>query len=273
MPGKTGRGKESNMAVKMICSDLDGTLLQYGRTEIGGEIFDQIRALARLGILFCPASGRQYTSLRKLFAPVAEHCVFLCENGGVVCREGKVIAKTPMPRQLAEVIAWDMWNGSEGKGEVMLSGENMSYLMERGLGVHDRIHQIGNNHTVITDPAQIPEDIVKVSVYLPGGVEEYVDRFVPKWTQANAAVAGPFWIDTTLANKGVGVRSLCDVLGIDPADVMAFGDNYNDVAMLDLVGQPYIMQTAAAELRARYPRHTPRPEDTIRALLEGSCTN
>ena len=74
-------------------------------------------------------------------------------------------------------------------------------------------------------------------------------------------------------HKGVGVRSLCDVLGIDPADVMAFGDNYNDVAMLDLVGQPYIMQTAAAELRARYPRHTPRPEDTIRALLEGSCTN
>ena len=273
MPGKTGRGKESNMAVKMICSDLDGTLLQYGRTEIGGEIFDQIRALARLGILFCPASGRQYTSLRKLFAPVAEHCVFLCENGGVVCREGKVIAKTPMPRQLAEVIAWDMWNGSEGKGEVMLSGENMSYLMERGLGVHDRIHQIGNNHTVITDPAQIPEDIVKVSVYLPGGVEEYVDRFVPKWTQANAAVAGPFWIDTTLATQSIADRRLCDVLGIDPADVMAFGDNYNDVAMLDLVGQPYIMQTAAAELRARYPRHTPRPEDTIRALLEGSCTN
>ena len=36
--------------------------------------------LAEDGILFCPASGRQYTSLRKLFAPVADCCVFLCRK-------------------------------------------------------------------------------------------------------------------------------------------------------------------------------------------------
>jgi len=80
-------------------------------------------------------------------------------------------------------------------------------------------------------------------------------------------VAGPKWIDTTVANKGIGVQSICRVLDIDPADVMAFGDNYNDVAMLDLVGHPYIMSTAAAELRRRYENHTPRPEDTLRAFL------
>jgi len=172
-----------------------------------------------------------------------------------------------MPRALAEEIAWDFWNNTEDLGEVMLSGENMSYLMERGHGVVDRIKFIGNNYTVITDPAQIPEDIVKVSVYLVDGVEPFVERFVPKWQQANCAVAGPKWIDTTVANKGIGVQSICRVLGIDPADVMAFGDNYNDVAMLDLVGHPYIMSTAAAELRRRYENHTPRPEDTLRAFL------
>ena len=106
-----------------------------------------------------------------------------------------------------------------------------------------------------------------MSVYLVEGVEPFVERFVPKWQQANCAVAGPKWIDTTVANKGIGVQSICRVLGIDPADVMAFGDNYNDVAMLDLVGHPYIMSTAAAELRRRYANHTPRPEDTLRAFL------
>ena len=79
-----------------------------------------------------------------------------------------------MPRALAEEIAWDFWNNTEDLGEVMLSGENMSYLMERGHGVVDRIKFIGNNYTVITDPAQIPEDIVKVSVYLVDGVEPFV---------------------------------------------------------------------------------------------------
>ena len=48
---------------------------------------------------------------------------------------------------------------------------------------------------------------------------------------------------------------------------MAFGDNFNDTAMLDLVGTPYIMDSAAPALRARYPLHTPRPEDVLRTLL------
>lgn len=80
-------------------------------------------------------------------------------------------------------------------------------------------------------------------------------------SRPTAPVAGPYWIDTTTANKGVGVESLCRVLGFAHDEVMAFGDNYNDVAMLDLVGTPYIMDGAAAPLRARYPLHTPRPED------------
>ena len=167
--------------IRMVCSDLDGTLLQYGKQNLEGRIFDQIRALAAHGIVFCPASGRQYTSLRRLFAPVAEHCVFLCENGAVLYQKERPIAKTPMPRALAEEIAWDFWRGTGGKGEVMLSGENTSYLMERGLGMVDRIEFIGNNYTRIADPAQVPEDIVKVSVYLHEGVGPYVDRFVPRW--------------------------------------------------------------------------------------------
>ena len=82
------------MSIKMICSDIDGTLLQYGKKTLEAEILSQIKALSARGILFCPASGRQYTSLRKLFEPVADCCVFLCENGGVlykkVCVDGPV---------------------------------------------------------------------------------------------------------------------------------------------------------------------------------------
>ena len=256
------------MSIQMICSDLDGTLIPYGHKGFDPQLFDLIRALAAKGIVFCPASGRQYTSLRALFAPVAEHCAFLCENGGVLYKDETCIGKTPMPRPLAEAIARDFWARSEGQGEVMLSGQNCAYLMERGLGMRERIRFIGNRYQLIRDPADVPEDIVKVSVYLHEGVDAYVDRFVPRWQQANCAVAGPYWIDTTLANKGTGVQALCRALGIDPAGVMAFGDNYNDTAMLDLVGAPYIMDTAAAPLRARYPNHTPRPEDVLRALLQ-----
>ena len=48
-----------------------------------------------------------------------------------------------MPRALAEEIANDLWIRSDGQGEVMLSGQNTGYLMERGVGMLKRIQFIG----------------------------------------------------------------------------------------------------------------------------------
>ena len=82
---------------KMICSDIDGTLLQYGRKKLEGEIFDQIRALHDRGILFCPASGRQTPAcaccLRRW--PTA---VFSCARTAACCsRTSTASPKTQCP--------------------------------------------------------------------------------------------------------------------------------------------------------------------------------
>ena len=103
------------MSIRLICSDIDGTLLQYGRKELEGEIFEQIRELHRRGILFCPASGRQYTSLRKLFAPVADCSVFLCETA---CAFFGFLLKVGVGFHV--VLDADPWRGdgiAVGKGE------------------------------------------------------------------------------------------------------------------------------------------------------------
>ena len=136
-----------------------------------------------------------------------------------------------------------------------------------GLNMEDIVTYVKPNTHMSAKWSEVPEDITKVSVYLHEGVENYVERFVPRWKQANCAVAGPYWIDTTFANKGIGVQCVCRTLGIDPAQVMAFGDNYNDETMLDVVGVPYIMDNAATPLRAKYQNHTPRPEDVLAQLL------
>ena len=107
-----------------------------------------------------------------------------------------------------------------------------------------------------------------MAVCLHEGSHLCADRFVPRWGKVvNCAVAGPYWIDTTSANKGIGVLSICKTLGIELADVMAFGDNYNDVPMLDIVGTPYI-DGFAVPLREKYTNHTPHPEDVLWELLK-----
>ena len=54
----------------LVASDLDGTLLPEGQTELSCAVFDEIRRLHDCGILFCAASGRPLDALRELFAPV-----------------------------------------------------------------------------------------------------------------------------------------------------------------------------------------------------------
>src|SRR5690606_27723852 len=53
------------------------------------------------------------------------------------------------------------------------------------------------------------------------------------------------------ASKGVGVRRLADIEKIAPAEVMAIGDNFNDLEMLEFAGTPVVMGNADSELLSR----------------------
>ena len=74
--------------IKLVASDIDGTLLPEGTAQINPEIFEVIRKLKEKDILFAAASGRHYTSMAKLFAPVAHDMIFITENGAYVCCRG-----------------------------------------------------------------------------------------------------------------------------------------------------------------------------------------
>lgn len=260
-----------NKNIKMICSDLDGTLLTYNQTEFSELFFEIVRELHKRGILFVPSSGRQIVSLQKLFGPVTDCCNYVCSNGAVICdSHGDVIEKIAMPREDALAIAYEFFDNTDGRGEVNIAGATMCHLWSRDLGMVDRLKFIGNKYELIDSPEEVKEDIVKVSVFLPDGADKYINRFLDKWSKYNPAIAGPYWIDTTLANKGSGVKALCDKLGIDLSQVMAFGDNYNDVSMLDIVGHPFIMSGAAEELLLRYSNHTDSVEKSLENFLINS---
>lgn len=244
------------MAVRLIASDIDGTLLRDGDTAIPREIFQHIRRLAERGVLFCPASGRQYQSLRMLFAPVAGQVPFLCENGAVVYgpgAPGPVWSKTVMDRTLAEKLSRDIM--ALPGVEVLISGANTSYLCPKDPDFEGHIRWFtGNNICLLSAPEETPEDIIKVSAYCPDVMAETRAALWPRWEKHfNAAVAGAAWLDFTLADKGTGLSQLCRRLEIAPEQMMAFGDNFNDVPMLRLAGYPYIMDTAHPQLREEFP--------------------
>lgn len=52
-------------------------------------------------------------------------------------------------------------------------------------------------------------------------------------------------------DKGVGLRILADRLGVDPSEVVAFGDNYNDLPMFDAAGFAVAVGDGVPEARER----------------------
>lgn len=254
--------------IRLVASDIDGTLLPYGEREIPQEIFEEIDRLWDKGILFCPTSGRQYTSMRRLFAPAADKLPFVCENGAVVYGPGSpgpVLSRTVMEREQALALCRDII--ALPGAEVLISGADTSYLCPKYGEILPVMESKGNNIAMVSRPEEVPEDIVKIAAFRPAGTAEMEAALAPQWGQVfHAAVAGEEWLDFTLADKGTGLMGLCAGLGVALDDVMAFGDNFNDVPMLSIVGRPYLMENAAPELKRQFPVRCRRVAEVLQTL-------
>jgi len=179
-----------------------------------------------------------------------------------------VVSKLAMER--ADALALIGQIQAQEQCEVLISGADTSYLLPKHPDYVDHIRYFVGNHITRVKRAQdIPEDILKVSAYCRDGAASHAQTLGAPWKAAySVAVAGEKWLDFTRADKGTGLAALCGELGVRPQEVIAFGDNFNDVPMLDLVGSPYIMQGAVPALLERYPMQCARVEDVLRKLAE-----
>jgi len=76
-------------------------------------------------------------------------------------------------------------------------------------------------------------------------------------------------------SKGKALENLARRLGVDRKETMAIGDNWNDVDMLEWVGQAVMMGNAAAELRTMakmrgWKQAPPNNEDGVAVVLEAA---
>ena len=115
--------------IKLIASDLDGTLLQNGAQVLTEEAKRVIANVQKAGILFVAASGRQYPNLCRLFGELSKDMVFICENGAYIVQNGQELDSTPMKREIGIALMEDIYGREHC--EVLLSGKNTSYLQPK----------------------------------------------------------------------------------------------------------------------------------------------
>ncbi|HDC8080041.1 TPA: HAD-IIB family hydrolase, partial [Staphylococcus aureus] len=72
------------------------------------------------------------------------------------------------------------------------------------------------------------------------------------------------------AQKGIALETIAERLGIEMKDVMAIGDNLNDVSMLEKVGYPVAMENGAEEVKkiANYVTDTNENSGVGKAIMK-----
>lgn len=256
--------------IKLIASDLDGTLL-YGRDNtVSEEMFEMIREMKKKGIIFAAASGRQYHNLKKLFAPVWEDMAFISENGATVFYKDQIIAEQVIPKK--EILDLVYMVDAEECTEVTLSSPYTTYVRPKTEHFAQSLIDLGNHVTVLKEWEEAEEPLVKVAWFEPDGVDQRVEYWSSKVNPpARVVTSGAFWLDILYPNthKGVGVEVLQKHFHLKKEEIAAFGDNLNDREMLESVGYPIAMSTGKEAILNICPYHTDRVEDTVRQILDG----
>ena len=256
--------------ISVIFSDLDGTLLRDGRQQLPERVFPLIRALRDKGILFVAASGRQYANMSRMFAPVKDDVVYICENGALAVCGGEVLYKERFPSDLC----LDIFKAAMEKPqtEFLYSGQARHYLIPKSEEfVNLMKNVVRNDYACVSGLEEIPEECVKCAVFEPGGASDENLRY---WRErfggrCFVATSGNCWIDFIPfgINKGLGVRRICERLGAAVSMSMAFGDELNDIDLLKNAGFGVAMSHAREEVRNCVPYEADSVEKVLEALI------
>lgn len=256
--------------IKLIASDLDGTLLTPER-NLPQRTFPLIEALLERGIYFVPASGRQYANLKMLFAPVAERIPFLAENGALAAFRGEVLYTCPIEeREVLHAV-----NVVRELPDLypMLCTPDCAYIEDDYKPFYDYSFSSYTNCEKLSSLNDVigKYPVCKIAVYDKIGSAVNGGKLLPeKLPQLRTILSGADWLDISSpkANKGAGIRFLQDYFHISPDECLAFGDHMNDFELLSSCRYAYVPENAFGGLKAHFPRTIPsnRDEGVIQAL-------
>lgn len=240
--------------IKLIATDIDGTLVKDGSADINTEIFEVIMKLKEKGVVFIAASGRQYPSIRRLFAPIHNDMIFIAENGAYVKCRGYEMFKSKMDREMAKELVYEARALEHEKLYLTVSTPECMYIESKDEEFyHLLIHGYQNTIKRVDDVLKEDLDIIKIAFYKEDGIHSIAeDKLIPKWKdKLKVVMAGAEWLDfmDIEVDKGHALQTIQESLSIGSEETMAFGDNINDIGMLRNAGESYAVETAREEVK------------------------
>lgn len=236
--------------IKLIASDLDGTLLD-GDKRLPPGFHQTLQKLRERSIPFVAASGRSFETLKENFAPYSGEMTFICDNGACLAENGKVVETDCLP--LSDVLEIAEACRDIPEASLLFCGVHVAYALSESAQFIDEVAHYYVSQKRIFGLDELTDDICKIAVYDPLDASKNVYPALRKrlGDRFTMAVSGLYWMDVMKkgVNKGKALRSLQQRLGVLPEETMAFGDFYNDVELLQQAAYSFVMENANEDMR------------------------
>lgn len=260
--------------IKLIATDMDGTLLNAAH-EISQENQEAIKFAQEHGITVVIATGRAFYEANTPVAETDLKVPYICLNGAEVRDETfNIMSTSHLNHSLVSKITSTLkekdiyYQVYTNRG---IYTENPQRDLEIYIDIAERAGQkadvekiensiqkrIDNGTLKIVDNydkiEDIPGELIMKILAFDSDLGK-IDLVGQELAQSpNLAVSsssrGNLEITHSDAQKGIALSTIAKQLGIDLKDVMALGDNLNDVSILERVGYSVAMDNAAPEVK------------------------
>lgn len=254
---------------RLAATDLDGTLLRSDGTVSARSRAALVRARA-CGVEVVVTTGRPPRLVHPLVASIGAADTGICANGAIVVdlRSGTIEAHRPLPPAVAVRVVTELRAALPG----------ILFSFEQGL---DYARELAYHETFWPPPAPRYADALELAAE---GVTKLLGRHptlpFAEVLAAAGAVCGGDAVATTAGStvveisaagvtKATALADHCARLGIARADVIAFGDAPNDLALLAFAGRAVAVGNAHPDVLAAAGEVTAtNDEDGVALVLE-----
>lgn len=262
--------------LKLIASDMDGTLLNE-KIKIPKANAQAVKEAQQQGVHFLIATGRSYDQAYPLMEEAGLVSPIIALNGAQMFDEnGKLLFSRGLEKDSVLQMLNDI-RESGSHGEIMTTDGIFSDSREKRLKAFAYMMQDINPQLSFEEAMNYSEKRMKeLNVTFVNDYEEVIDKDslavlkVSAYHEEGTAVLEPLTeeilseqdelaitssshnnieINHQSAQKGIALQEYADRLDIQSKEVMAIGDNINDLSMLEWAGYSFAMENARSEAK------------------------
>ncbi len=267
------------MSVKLIASDLDGTLMSPDHLTVSERTKNALISAHEKGIKIAIATGRALNFTEGVTAQIPFADYVVCSNGASVYDRNNgnfiysnLVSADITAESLRLLNSLPVYYNIYTDGKIYVQNGSDKYL--GNLNLPDAfLAEFSSKLTVCDD---IENDLAGkgaelIDVFYSNSEIQKIlfDFFESKGLILTSALAGVVSATAVGADKGSALSGLCDILKISSTDVLAFGDASNDSTMLRFAYHSYAMANGDEVCKASARFIAPsNAEDGVAQIIE-----